>query len=121
MELPITARWHPLKAAKAYQGLAEEAAGLYAHAFMEYGRLKPEYRAGQRTAARRLGRVGRSSSAIDYTWKDTDTAKALVSDMNTYSLRAQTMAAMASMKFAEYMARRTLAGFEDEYEETRAG
>jgi hypothetical protein len=108
VELPESASWHPLEAAKVYQQLAEEAAGLYANAFKEYGRLKPVYRAGQQAAAKGQERIGRSSSAIDYTWKDTDIAKSLVSDMNTYSLRAQVMAAMATMKFAEYSARRTL-------------
>lgn len=101
MELPESARWHPLRAAKEYENLAEEAAGLYNNAFTEYGRLKAEY-------CKKHRRPGQSANALAYVWSQTDTAKGCVTDLNTYSVRAQTMAAMAAMKYQRYLADQTL-------------
>jgi hypothetical protein len=102
MELPESARWHPLRAAKAYENEAEQAAGLYANAFSEYGRLKAEYKLKER-------RAGQTENALDFMWSQSDIAKACVSDLNTYSVRAQTMAAMAAMKYQRYQADLALA------------
>ena len=107
MELPESAHWHPLTAAKMYRQLAEEATGRYHDAFEQYGRLRDQYRAKELASDQLTERL-RTSAAIDYTWGQTDTAKACVSDLNTYSVAAQTYAAMASAKTLEYLARREL-------------
>lgn len=99
MELPDTAHQHPLVAARTYEQMAEEAAGLYENAFTEYGRLKAEY-----LALRRTPRSGRGRNALEYSWTQTDTAKACASDLNTYSVRAQTFAAMANLKYQRAIA-----------------
>lgn len=94
MELPESASWHPAVAAKRYEELAEEAAGLYDNAFTEYGRLKAEF-----LARPRADRPGQVRNALEYEWSQTGTAKACVSDLGTYSVRAQTFAAMATLKY----------------------
>ena len=101
MELPESSNWHPLKAAHHYEGKAEEASGKALAAFTEYARLKVEYRERERALA-----PARSANAIDYTWSQTDTARACASDLNTYTNLARMYAQMAVMKHTRYLSDR---------------
>lgn len=98
-DLPESSKWHPLRAAEAYEQLAEEAAGKAAMAFAEYGRLKAEFK------TREIAKYPEKSvHAIDTVWGTTGDAKACASDLATYSNLAQTYAAMASMKHTRFVA-----------------
>lgn len=99
MDLPESARWHPLRAARRYERLAEEAAGLHQTAFTEYARLRDEYRQ----------RHGGASSAVDFKFKGMAEAGNCASDVGTYATRAQVFAAMAAMKYQRYLADQEMA------------
>lgn len=92
-DLPETATWHPLDAARVYEMLAEEACGKAAMAFSEYARLRGEY------VKREQGRNGSVSvNDLMFKWKSHPEALSCASDLATYSNLAQMYAAMATMK-----------------------
>jgi hypothetical protein len=92
-ELPESATWHPLDAAREYEKLAEEACGKAHKAFKEYARLREEF------VRRKLVAYPDSSvHALAYLWKGTEPAMSCASDVATYSNLAQMYAALATMK-----------------------
>lgn len=101
VDLPESAKWHPLKAARHYEAKAEEAAGIAIDAFTQYATLRAEFRAQQWAAE-----PGKSKHAIDSTWSATGEAKKCVSDLATFSNLAQMFASMASMKHTRYLSDR---------------
>lgn len=103
VDLPESAKWHPLKAARHYEARAEEAAGVALDAFIQYAALRAEFRA-QRWAME----PGKSKHAIDSMWGMTGEAKKCVSDLGTFSNLAQMFASMAAMKHTRYLSDREL-------------
>lgn len=104
MELPESSRWHPLRAARLYEKLAEEAAGLAQMAFTEYGRLKREHR---------LKNPRRGEASAAYLFSQGDAAKSAASDVATYTSRAVMLSSMAAMKYQRYLADRELSRSKD--------
>lgn len=98
VDLPESAAWHPLKAAREYEVLAEEASGKAVMAFTEYARLRGLYVDQQKEISPTA-----SVNALMYMWKDTDSAKSCASDLATYRDLAGMYAAMASMKHTRYL------------------
>jgi hypothetical protein len=103
VDLPESAGWHPLKAARFYEVRAEEAAGRAVEAFTSYASLRAEFRAEERIADPK-----KSLIVIDTLWSANSEAKKCVSDLATYSNLAQMYAAMASMKHTRYLSDRAL-------------
>lgn len=101
VDLPESARWHPLRAARHYEVRAEEAAGIALDAFVQYADLRAQFRAREFAAD-----PAQSKHAVDSKWGMTGDARKCVSDLGTFSNMAQMFAAMASMKHSRYLSDR---------------
>lgn len=106
VDLPESATWHPLKAARWYEVLAEEACGIAVNAFTSYPQLRQEFRDNEK----RMDPT-KSIHAIDAAWGQVGEARKCVSDLATYSNLAQMYSAMATMKYTRFTA-------EQEYRKT---